>query len=89
MTWFAGLAIYFIIWWVVLFMVLPFGLEKDESPQVGNTTSAPANPKIFKKFMWTTIISAVVFLIIYGLMQMHLIDFYGISTEWMKEDQGK
>ena len=59
-----AIAIYFIIWWVVLFMVLPWGVRSQE--EGGNVVSgsdpgAPVIPRLWWKLIWTTAISCVVF----------------------------
>ncbi len=59
-----GFAIYFIIWWVVLFTVLPFSArsQADEGDvTLGTAHSAPANFRFSPIFWRTTIISAIVF----------------------------
>ncbi len=65
----SGIAIYFVIWWTVLFTVLPFGVrnasEAGETVQQGNETGAPVVHGLVKKFLITTVISAVVFAAIY------------------------
>ncbi len=57
-------AIYFVLWWVVLFAVLPFGIksqqEEGETP-AGTDPGAPAVPGMGKKLLWTTLISAILF----------------------------
>ena len=56
------LAIYFIIWWVVLFMVLPWGVHSQgESGEVtpGTDPGAPAVHTVWRKLMWTTLIASV------------------------------
>ena len=49
----SALAIYFIIWWLVLFMVLPFGIrnahESGETVEEGNEPGAPVNPRLRPK----------------------------------------
>ena len=45
MTAVTGAAIYFIIWWITLFMVLPFGVQRDTEVQEGNDLGAPAKHK--------------------------------------------
>lgn len=61
----SALAIYLLFWTLTLFAVLPFGVktaEEDGSePVPGQATSAPSNPMILKKMLWTTMISAVLF----------------------------
>lgn len=51
--------VFILVWWVVIFAVLPFGNKAVENPQVGNAASAPANPRIKQKIMWTTVISII------------------------------
>ena len=65
----SGLAIYFVIWWTVLFTVLPFGVrnasEAGESVQQGNEAGAPVAHGLVKKFLITTAISAALFVALY------------------------
>ena len=59
-----AVAIFFIIWWVVLFAVLPWGIRsQEESGDVapGTDPGAPAAHVIWRKLLWTTIAAAVVF----------------------------
>jgi len=59
-----AIAIYFIIWWVVLFAVLPWGVRsQEESGAVapGTDPGAPVVPAIWRKLVWTTLASAVIF----------------------------
>ncbi len=63
------IAIYFIIWWVVLFAVLPWGVHsQEESGEVapGTDPGAPAVHRVWRKLLWTTVIAAVVFGIAHG-----------------------
>lgn len=77
-----SLAIYFIIWWLVLFTVLPWGAgshhERDEEVEPGNAPSAPVQPRLALKFAVTTAIAAVVFALVYAVIEYHLIDFDAI-----------
>lgn len=60
MGWATWAAIYFTVWWTVLFMVLPFGRKQEGDVQeVGYLPGTPARPLIVKKFIWTTILSAI------------------------------
>ncbi len=64
----SALAIYVIIWWLVLFMILPFGAgTKIESAGVaeGHDAGAPARPLMLKKVLATTVVSLVAFGIFY------------------------
>ena len=56
-----GIAIYFLIWWLVLFTVLPWGVRAQgtDSP-AGTDPGAPAVPRLRKKLIWTTLVTTVV-----------------------------
>ena len=59
-----SLAIYFIVWWVVLFLVLPWGIRSQaESGEIarGTDPGAPAVPNLRAKLLWTTVVAAVLF----------------------------
>jgi predicted secreted protein len=61
-------AIYFIIWWVVLFAVLPWGVRsqhEDGTIIPGSDPGAPAIPRLRRKLVWTTIVAAIVFALWY------------------------
>tara|TARA_Y100000991_G_C21940358_1_gene335012 strand:- start:521 stop:733 length:213 start_codon:yes stop_codon:yes gene_type:complete len=51
------LVIFVILWWLILFLILPIGVKKQESVKFGNDPGAPNNPMLKKKFLVTTIIS--------------------------------
>jgi predicted secreted protein len=57
-------AIYFVIWWIVLFLTLPFGVrsqhEDGEGPP-GTDPGAPIVTRMRGKLIWTTLLSAVIF----------------------------
>ena len=62
-TWFA---IYFVVWWLVLFLTLPFGVRsqhEDGEGAPGTDPGAPVLARMGRKLIWTTIISAVMFAI--------------------------
>ena len=59
-----ALAIYFIVWWLVLFAVLPFGVRsQQERGEVtpGSDPGAPAIPRLARKLVWTTIVAGILF----------------------------
>lgn len=63
MTWTAGLAIYLVTWWIVLFAVLPWGIvSQHEEGEVreGTDASAPIRPMLLRKALVTTVIAAVI-----------------------------
>ena len=58
------IVIFVVIWWLVLFMVLPFGVQKDDEIVGGNDPGAPKNPMLKKKIILTSIISFVLSIIV-------------------------
>ena len=61
-----ALAIYFVIWWITLFLTLPFGVRSQHEDGVGAPGTDPGAPILTRmgpKLIWTTIISAVIFAI--------------------------
>ena len=57
-------AIYFVVWWLVLFLTLPFGVRsqhEDGAGAPGTDPGAPIATRMGRKLIWTTIISAVIF----------------------------
>jgi len=64
MNWFTGVAAYVVIWWVVIFAILPLGVRPAED-EMGQRVGAPANPRLGIKAVATTIISAVLWGIVY------------------------
>ena len=65
-----SIVIYVIIWWMVFFSLLPIDVNRNTNIKIeGEDPGSPENPKILKKFMYTTTLSSVLFLIIYYLVK--------------------
>jgi predicted secreted protein len=61
-------AIYFVMWWIVLFLTLPFGVRsqhEDGGGAPGTDPGAPIVAGMGRKLIWTTVISAVLFAVAY------------------------
>jgi predicted secreted protein len=59
-----ALAIYFVLWWIVLFVTLPFGVRSQHEAgegAPGTDPGAPVASQMGRKLIWTTLISAVIF----------------------------
>jgi predicted secreted protein len=69
MGWLSGVFVYALIWFVVLFTVLPWGVRIPEHPEPGHAPSAPVNPRIGLKLMVTSVISAIVWMIVWYVMR--------------------
>lgn len=82
-----AIVVYLCIWWVVVFCTLPLWIERDDSEnpeEVG--PGAPKDPKIKQKFMLTTVISAVIWIIVYLLITNEVIDFYELADKMVIKD---
>lgn len=67
----SALAVYFVIWWIVLFAVLPWGVRaqhEDETMVPGSAESAPVRPLLLRKALATTVLAAIVFGLFYGVV---------------------
>ena len=57
-------AIYFVLWWVTLFVTLPFGvrsLHEEGGGSPGTDPGAPVATRMGRKLIWTTLLSAVIY----------------------------
>lgn len=72
-----ALAIYFIVWWIVLFAMLPIGVrtseEAGEKPSPGNAESAPHFPNLLPKMVATTVVASIIFAALYAIIVHHAI----------------
>jgi predicted secreted protein len=75
-----GLAIiYIIIWWIVFFAILPIDVERRKLIKVdGEDPGSPENPKMLKKFIYCTVITTILFTIIYLLMKFEYLNLRNI-----------
>jgi predicted secreted protein len=72
-----GIAIYVIVWWTVLFAVLPIGVRtqgEDGSIVPGTPESAPSTPRLLRVVLLTTLISAVVYGALWAVIAYGLVD---------------
>ncbi len=75
-----GIGAYFLIWWVMLFTVLPLGVMRNPEPEEHEDPGAPVKHDLKRKILINTGLSFAVWLVIYML-----VETYGISIrEWMR-----
>lgn len=86
MSVFTGIAIYLTIWWTVLFSVLPIGVTSHAEAGIdkgdGGDPGAPVDPKLKKKFMTTTIISTVLWVILFLVLHFKIIQLPPVPASW-------
>jgi predicted secreted protein len=71
----AGIVVFLLTWWIVLFAVLPFGVRHPAQQEAGMMPGAPLKPDFRKIILRTTVISVVIWLIIYGLVESDVVSF--------------
>ena len=76
-----AIAIYFLIWWIMLFAVLPWGVrDQGEEGTPGTDPGAPTVPRLRAKLVWTTIAAGVVWAICAVLYAKGLVTLDGLSS---------
>jgi predicted secreted protein len=72
-----SIAIYVIVWWTVLFAVLPIGVRtqaEDDSVVPGTPESAPTTPRLLRVVLLTTLISAAVYAALWAAITYGILD---------------
>ena len=75
-----GLAIiYIIIWWIIFFVILPIDVNRAKIVKIdGEDPGSPENPRMFKKFLYCTGISSVIFILIFLLIKFEYLNLRNI-----------
>ena len=76
MTFTTALAAFFLIWWVTLFAVLPWGVRSQhEGGEMapGTDPGAPTNFRLGQKLLWTTAVAVVIYAGCYLVYSQHLV----------------
>lgn len=78
----SAIAVYFVIWWIVLFAILPLGVrnahESGKEIGAGHDPGAPVDPQLVRKAAITTAVAAVVFAFVYLAMTR---DWLGLAPQ--------
>jgi len=72
-----AIAIYVVLWWTVLFAILPIGVRTQGEEGIvvpGTPASAPAQPRLLRVVVLTTLVSGVLFAAMWGSLKYGLID---------------
>lgn len=75
-----ALFIYLLVWWVMLFTVLPMGVERNTETGKGHDSGAPVAPMLKKKLIINSIVSAVIVGVMWILVDLHIITW----GEWFR-----
>lgn len=65
--------VFIVIWWLVLFITLPFGVHQTENPEPGMDPGAPERPLLVTKAMVTTAVATIMTAALY----------FAIETGWL------
>jgi predicted secreted protein len=68
MNWFSGIVLYVVIWWLVLFVVLPWGVRVPDKIEPGMATSAPERPLLWRKVAVTSGLAALMWVATYFII---------------------
>jgi predicted secreted protein len=77
MGWVTGIVVYFLVWWVTLFAVLPLWVTPADPDDPGYAAGAPVRPRLLLKATITTAVSAVIWLVIFALVKSPWLSFRG------------
>jgi predicted secreted protein len=79
-----SIAIYLTVWWTVFLSILPLGVVSHAEAGIdkgdGGDPGAPVDPKLGRKFITTTWVSAIVFAIIWTVFTLHLVKLPPLSA---------
>jgi predicted secreted protein len=79
MNWASAALVYAVIWWIVFFVSLPFGVrspdEAGEKVLPGNAPSAPVRPRLWLKVGITTLVATALWGVAYYVIANDLITF--------------
>ncbi|MES2907302.1 MAG: DUF1467 family protein [Pseudomonadota bacterium] len=76
MSWPILIGLYFILWWTILFAVLPWGVTSQHEAEdivPGSDPGAPVKPMLLKKALWTSMATAILVGVIYLAVTYRLI----------------
>jgi predicted secreted protein len=82
-----SIGVFFVIWWTVLFAVLPLGVRtqaEDGEVVRGTPESAPTRPRLLRTAIITTLLAIVVFALVYASVVWGIFDIDGIRAAALK-----
>lgn len=81
MAWTSAAVVFIVIWWLVFFIALPLGVkpphEVGEEVGEGHEPGAPVRPLLGRKFLGTTIVSVLLWGVVYWIISNEIISFRG------------
>lgn len=71
-----AIAIFFLVWWISLFAVLPWGVHSQhEAAEMapGTDPGAPISFHLGRKLLWTTLVAVAIYGVLFGIYSAHLV----------------
>ena len=79
MGWVSAVVVFILVWWTVLFAVLPFGHEREQDGK-------PVKANMKQKLLRTTLISVVIWGIVFALIESDMVSFREMARIMIDED---
>jgi predicted secreted protein len=73
--WATGILVFVVLWWLVLFAVLPWGVRTAMPDRTGNDPGAPERPRLALKCAVTTAVTGLLWLALNWIINSGLISF--------------
>lgn len=77
----ASVVVYIIVWWLVFLCALPFGHAPQKDRVLGAAQSAPEHPKLGKKAIITSLITLVIWVVVYVMIDMRVLSFRDMAAQ--------
>jgi predicted secreted protein len=79
----SGIVVFIIIWWTVIFAVLPWGVRPEvDDVKPGHQVGAPVHPRMWRKVLITTAIAVVLWVVIELLIVGNVFSFRDWAESW-------
>jgi len=76
---FSAVVVFVLIWWMVFFCALPFGIKSIEKPEGGIMPGAPINPGLKRKMIISTAITVVLWGVALYIIKSDMLSFHDLA----------
>ena len=83
-----AIVVFVVIWWLVLYMVLPLGVRgqwEAGGAERGTEPGAPVHHGLARKIMITTGVAAVLWTIVWGIVEFEVITLRPDNLSWEEQ----
>ncbi|MGC1777991.1 MAG: DUF1467 family protein [Xanthobacteraceae bacterium] len=86
MSFATALAAFFLIWWISLFAVLPWGVHSQQESggeiTPGTDPGAPVSFRLGRKLLWTTAVACVIYAGCFAVYRQHFVSLSGLMGRY-------